>query len=203
MSYTASAQEEVAEDIEQAIDYADRTFSYGMRAGLNFSTFGEAEVLNPDRMTGLHIGLFARYEFSDVVGARVELIYSMQGARADEFSVFNDYAINLNYLNVPILLELTFADRVTVEAGPYVGFLVSSKQSFVGIDQTAAPVDIDDDETNTVDLGLALGATYNFNARWGLGLRYNIGFIDALGDAFLNDASGGNSVLQITTHYNF
>ncbi|ELR70093.1 hypothetical protein C900_04090 [Fulvivirga imtechensis AK7] len=196
-------QEGVEQDVEQTVEYVKENVNFGLRAGLNFSSFVDDEVLNADRLAGVHLGFYGRYNFSNRVAAKAELIYSMQGARADEFSVFDSYAVNLNYLKIPVLGELTFGDAVTVELGPYIAFLLDSRQSFKGLSPSDNPLDVSEDDTNSVDLGIAAGLAYKMSDTFSIGARYNHGFIDALGSNFFGRASGQNSVIQISGFYAF
>ncbi|MGK7394906.1 MAG: porin family protein [Candidatus Cyclobacteriaceae bacterium M3_2C_046] len=195
--------EEPIEEIDQAINYLDRNVNFGLRGGLNFSSFNDDQVLNADLMSGLHIGVFGRFRISRYLAAKAELIYSMQGARADEFAIFENYAVNLDYLKIPILGEFIFGNKFVVELGPYFGFLLDSRQSFKQLEPINGDFNVSEDDTNTVDIGFAVGGIYYFNQQWGAGIRYNQGFADALGDDFFQGASGANTVLQLSMLYHF
>lgn len=197
------AQQGTEQEVEETVDFVKRNVDFGFRAGVNFSSFSDDNVLNADRLAGLHVGFFGRHSLSERLAVKGELIYSMQGARADEFSVFESYAINLNYLNIPVLAELTFGQNVRFELGPYVGILLDSRQSFKGLRQPDTPLDVSEDDTNWIDLGVAVGMAYRMSESFSLGARYNHGFIDALGSGFFGRASGQNSVIQISGFYSF
>ncbi|MCB0643423.1 MAG: hypothetical protein KDC44_17355, partial [Phaeodactylibacter sp.] len=58
-------------------------FSYGVKTGLNFNTFrGPLETANGvdveeyDNTTGFHVGALFNLAFTDLMGARFELLYS-------------------------------------------------------------------------------------------------------------------------------
>lgn len=193
---------DVEEEVDEAISYLDRNVNFGARAGINISSFTDDQAFNADNMLGLHIGVFGRYRVGSHLAGKLELIYSMQGARADEFSIFKDYAINLNYLKIPVLAEVIFNNKLFVEIGPYFGFLVGSNQSFEDLEQDGS-FNVNADETNTVDIGFAIGATYYISDLWGIGARYNQGFADALGEEFFQDATGANSIIQMSAFYHF
>lgn len=195
--------EQAEQEVDDAISYLDRNVAFGARAGINLSTFNDDQALNADQMLGLHLGVFGRYRFGEHLAAKLELMYSMQGARADEFSVFKEYAVNLNYLKVPVLAEVIFNNKVFVEVGPYFGFLLDSSQSFEELEENQSSFNVSEDDTNPLDLGFAVGVNYYLSDIWGLGARYNQGFADALGDDFFQDASGANSVIQFSTIYHF
>ena len=137
---------------------------------------------------------------------KAELLYTTLGARADEFYVFDDYSVNLNYLQFILTGEFEVANGFRLELGPYLGVLLSSRQSFGDLDINVAEdgrLQADADDTNFVDVGFVIGSTYTFQSGFGLGLRYQQGFADALGSDFFQSASGSNSVIQLSTVYTF
>ncbi len=200
--------EKAGQDAEQAIDkaeeFAQKNLDFGARVGLNFSTLNSNEVFNADPKTGLSLGLFTRYRFSKSLSAKLELLYSMMGARDDEFSIFKDYTINLNYLAIPILAEFMPVNNLRVELGPYFSVLLSSRQSFGELlPEGTVRVNTSKDAVSSVDVGFAAGLTYEFPSGFGLGARYTQGFANALGKNFFGGASGANSSFQIAGYYTF
>ena len=80
---------------------------------------------------------------------------------------------NLNYLNVPLMIQFKSDGGFYGEAGPYVGFLLSGKykQNVSGVKSES---DIKDYFKST-DLGAALGIGYMMKSGFGIGARYNMG----------------------------
>lgn len=194
---------QVEQKIEQAEDYLDRKAEFGVRAGFNFSTFNDAETFNPDSQTGLHLGLYGRYLWTERLSGKAEVLYSSLGARSDEFYIFDDYSIHLNYLQLILAGEFEVANGFRLELGPYLGVLVGSQQSFGGLDITREGVEADADKTNFVDVGLVIGSTYTFDSGFNVGVRYQQGFADALGNEFFQSASGSNANVQISIGQTF
>jgi len=197
------ARQEVKQEVDEVISYVDRNFNFGLKGGLNFSTFNDAEVINSDVQTQFHIGLYGRFNFTRRLSAKAELLFSKKGTRADEFAFFEDYSIDLDYISLPIMAEFGITDNVSIELGPYFAVLVSSRQSFHELKNNAERFDVSQDETNFVDVGMGAGVTYTANNGLGIGVRYTQGFADALGKEFFRSASGANSVLQVSAYYEF
>lgn len=195
--------EELDESVEQAIDYVERNFNFGVKAGLNFSTLNDNEYLRSNAQTRLHLGVFSRYRISNRISAKAELLYSMMGAKSNRFSIFDDYTLDLNYLSLPIMAEFNITDRIALELGPYVSVLLSSRQSFSNLNENVDRVDVDNDQVNYVDVGAGIGVLYTLPTGFGAGIRYTQGFADALGDDYFGSASGSNSVTQLSVYYNF
>lgn len=201
--------EESAQDAEQAINQAEefvqRKMDIGIRTGLNFSSLNDNEILDSDPQTGLHLGLFGRYQLSRRLSAKIELLYSSQGARDDQFSIFEGYSIDLNYLTLPVLAEFMIVNNLRIELGPYIAVLVGSRQSFSDLQSEGGYelIDTSEAETNFVDAGFGVGTSYSFASGFGLGIRYNQGFVNALGNDFFGGASGSNTVFQASAYYSF
>lgn len=195
--------EELEESVDQAIDYVDKNFNFGVKAGLNFSTLNSNEILRSNSQTRLHLGVFTRYRLTNRIVAKAELLYSMMGARSNRFSIFDDYRIDLNYLSLPIMAEFNITDRLALEIGPYVSVLLSSRQSFSNLNENVDRVNVNNDQVNYIDVGAGIGALYTFPNGIGAGLRYTQGFADALGNDYFGSASGSNSVTQASVYYNF
>lgn len=197
------AAQEVEQTIDEVGDYLERKAEFGVKAGLNFSTFNDAETFNPDSQTGLHLGLYGRYLWSERLSGKVEVMYSSLGARADEFYIFDDYSIHLNYLQLIVTGEFEVVNGFRLELGPYLGVLLGAQQSFGGLDITREGIEADADKTNFVDVGFVIGSTYTFDSGFNLGVRYQQGFADALGSDFFQSASGSNSNVQISIGQTF
>ncbi|MBC7920550.1 MAG: PorT family protein, partial [Ferruginibacter sp.] len=112
---------------------------------------------------------------------------------------------NLNYIQVPILASLT-AGPVSIQAGPYVSYLVSAKIKNVRVDNNGVPVnsgsttgtELNREDFSTIDYGLAGGLALDVKG-FQLGVRYNLGLREiGQGQAASFVASGAkNSVAQL------
>ena len=194
---------QVEEKLDDVAEYLERKAEFGVKAGFNFSSFNDAEVFRPDRQTGIHLGAYGRYLWSQRLSGKVELLYSSLGARSDEFYIFDDYSIHLNYVQLILSGEIALTKEFRLELGPYLGVLVGSQQSFGDLDVAREGLEADADDTNFVDVGFVIGSSYGFDSGFNVGLRYQQGFADALGNEFFRSASGSNSNIQISLGYTF
>jgi hypothetical protein len=180
---------------------------------------------------GADVGLFAEFKFSDLFSIQPMVEYSSQGGKKDGLQAFPtpaqiaagyqqqgqqappylyanyNSAAKLNYLMVPILAKFgwTFAKtspwRIYVDAGPFVGFLLSAHQVTSGMSpfyadaagQQELPYGTQpfDGDTNIKDQL----HTVNLGAEANVGLRYKFGssaiFIEGGGNyGFLNIQKG-------------
>ncbi len=137
----------------------------GIKSGLNVYNIHNDNGVKYDSKTGLHLGLLAHIHLNKIWAVQPELVYSAQGAKY----IFSnsETKLNLNYINVPVLLQYMFDNGFRLQAGPQVGFLISAK--------TGNGTDVKDNFKG-IDFGLGLGAGY-IKPSTGLGVdvRYNPG----------------------------
>jgi len=148
---------------------------FGLIAGPNFSTLN-SNFFEGQYRVGFHAGVFGQIKFSDKWAFRPEIFYSQQGmTMRDEPGSYTKFKNYNNYINLPIQLEYFFNDRISVQFGPGLGFLLRAREilEYPGNDGT-------EDVTDTyhrIDVGLYLGIEYSFNDHFGLGLRFYTGFM--------------------------
>ncbi|MEY3051097.1 MAG: hypothetical protein RLY31_882 [Bacteroidota bacterium] len=143
----------------------------GFKAGLNFNTFrGPTEQSSSDQSserfdlnTGFHVGATLTYEATDLMGARVELLFTQKGGRrsyegpsyyrlleADRSSSWvsgmrkMDVSVNHSYLDIPLAGYFRPVPFLEVYAGGSVGVLLSAtgfgELRFGGSAQTFPPL---------------------------------------------------------------
>lgn len=175
---------------------------FGGKLGGNFYTLGGDDVEGSDIKSkiGFHFGFLANIPVSGHFSVQPELVYSIQGAKAENVNGVSGDRINfnLNYINVPVLLQFTSDGGFYGEFGPQVGFLMSAKRDFK-IGATSGDIDIKDD-LKGIDFSLALGTGYKCNNGFGAGARYNLGLSN------LNDDNSGdlkNRGFQVGVFYMF
>jgi opacity protein-like surface antigen len=128
---------------------------FGFNVGYNNSTVSSTYD-SAEAGSGFNVGFAADYYFSDRWSIRGKLIYDQKGwdngfiTDLDSGNTFfTDY--NLNYLTVPVMANWHFGKKRNwyLDFGPYVGFLMSAKDTEFELDLK--------DGFNSTDFGLALG----------------------------------------------
>lgn len=164
---------------------------FGVKAGVNIAS---AEVEDGDDLNskvGLHIGGLAHIHISQHFALQPELVFSMQGGKAEDN---DDVKLKLNYINVPVLAQYMINDGFRLQTGPQLGFLVGaeSKVGDVEVDQK--------DNYSTIDFSWTFGAGYLFPSGFGVDARYNHG-ISNISD--VNAVEVRNRVFQFGLFYQF
>ena len=157
--------------------------NFGVKAGLNLSTWNYDDAsLRP----GFHAGGFATVQFSRMFAVQPEVMYSMEGAAwegkldAFGFSLANAKVTStVHKLNVPVMLQFTPISMLTIEAGPQFGFNLAvshhSKSNIAGIVETESDVDVDKENYNMFEMGIAAGLKLNLTRNMAIGARYVYG----------------------------
>lgn len=140
----------------------------GIKGGLNAYTIKANNDANFNTKVSFHVGLIGHIHLSKQFALQPELVYSIQGTQYS--LVGEDVKLNLNYVNVPLLLQYMFDNGFRLQAGPQLGILASAKSE---VNNTNT--DVKDDYEN-IDLGLGVGASYvNPKSNFGVDIRYNHG----------------------------
>lgn len=214
---------------------------FGAKAGLNVSSLRgnyPKDVDETKSRIGFHIGGFAEYEIDDKFSLQPELLISTQGG---SFEVRNDYydssmgnyyesftqTPKLTYLNLPIMLKYKVLEKLSIEFGPQIGYLIGAKSKWEYVDSTnpneneTIEVDMLKDgtytfggttvqikpKTNRLDFGLNIGSSYDLTEQLFVQARYNLGL-----SAFDKNSTNGtstnswdlkNSVIQVSAGYRF
>src|SRR5690349_8776344 len=124
--------------------------TFGVKAGLNIYDINNDNGVDYASRAGVNAGLLGHIHLAQHWAVQPELVYSLQGAKGSGAS--SEVRNNLNYINVPVLLQYMFDNGFRLQAGPQAGFLVNANQK-VG---SEAPNDIKDNFTGA-DLGLSMG----------------------------------------------
>lgn len=150
---------------------------FGLKAGLNIADLKVENGADLDPRASFYIGGLAHIHMTRNFALQPELYFSSQGAKSDD----PDYSINLNYINLPILVQYMTGTGFRLQTGPQIGALLSAKQK-LGSTSTNMK-----DDFNSIDFSWAFGAGFVSNSGLGIDARYNLG---------LNDIAEGNSKVQ-------
>ena len=165
----------------------------GIKGGVNFYNINNDNAASYDSKIGFNLGLLGHIHVAKHFALQPEIQYSAQGAKYSDNN--GDNKINLNYINVPVLLQYMWDNGFRLQAGPQAGILVSAKS-----DLNDNKVDIKNNY-KPLDLGLSFGASY-IHPSTGVGIdaRYNLG----LSNINENTASKStNRGVQVSLFYIF
>ena len=155
--------------------------SFGVKAGLNLANLHSKfmdETESADFKAGLHAGVFARFSIAQAIAFQPELIFSMEGAKESEDD--EDTKLNLDYIQLPLMLQFGSASGFYAEVGPGLGYLISAKAKTEILGEEIEE-DIKDD-MEKLNITGNVGVGYAMQNGFGVGVRYSHGFSNLLKD---------------------
>ena len=189
---------------------AQQEVKFGPKAGVNFANLN-GDVEDNKMLIGFHVGAFAEIKFNDKFAIQPEILYSAQGAKVKEsgtemmMGVPVNYTAEgtakLNYINVPIMAKYYITESFAVEAGPYVGFLMTAESEYEtsitagGVTQTEKSTEDMKDSSNSIDFGVGVGASFNLDNGFFIGARYNLG-LSKVGKEYTENVGGTNFTVE-------
>lgn len=171
---------------------ANAQAKFGVKAGANLANIVGDDAEDAKMKIGFNVGALAQVPITANFVFQPEVVFSAQGAKSDDDG--DDYKLNLNYINVPLLAKFISPSGFVAETGPQVGFLMSAKAKADG-----ESIDVKESFKKT-DFSWALGLGYQSPAGFGVNARYNLGLskLDEEGDAKIK-----NGVIQVGVSYVF
>ncbi len=177
---------------------------FGVKLGLNNPKIsGDFAELGQTTKIGFNLGGFAEIGISDKLFIQPELLFSTQGTNIKESEFLEKTKWNLNYLNIPLMAKYYVVDKLSIEAGPQFGFLLSAKVKYTDSEYDES-VSLDVKEGfKSIDFGFNIGGGYDFTDNFSLGLRYNFGLSNIVKSELGEGADAKNSVLALSAMYKF
>jgi hypothetical protein len=146
-------------------------FHVGLKGGVNMYKM-EGKSFNEEFKHSYNAGLFAEINFSKKVGIQPEIIWNQtQTQTSTRFKdIYNDgvgelKGVTLNYLSIPLLLNVSPSRLVTFQAGPQFGVLINKDQNLLQNGKNAF---------KSGDLSMLGGLQFNLGG-FKLGGRYTVG----------------------------
>lgn len=135
--------------------------SAGLKLGTSFSSVqvsGGGVSISTSNRTAFNFGGYARIDLPSSFKLQPEFLYQGMGGTIDGATINNDY------LTVPILLQYAVTKNFSLEAGPQIGLLVSSKSQGEDVKE----------EFKSSDLQMLVGASVGLTGKIGVGVRYGM-----------------------------
>lgn len=149
-------------------------------------------------------GLLMEYKFTPRFAIAPEVVFASQGGKfkavksilgIDLGQKDKSFTYNTNYVNIPVMLKFYATPELSIDFGPQLGINVYSKCSVEGADKA---IDLKHN-TNAVDFGVGMGATYNLTENAFLQARYTLGVTNT----FKGDGDVKNGAIQVAFGYKF
>ena len=183
---------------------ASAQMELGVKCGFGASWIPHTQLIGYERImphNGFSGGLVADYLF-DYVSLQAELLYAAKG-HSDRSYQDGKYSRDLNYLNLPLYCGYRITDRMTIMAGPELGYLLS------------CDVRQDDDKwdgkSDCYPFNIGIAAQFNFmitdhfgfdvKGYYGLSKTFSVPYTTP--DGVEHEDKGRNAGFQISLCYKF
>jgi len=152
----------------------------GAKAGLNLASVNGDDTDDVDGRTAFHVGGVVNIEISELFAVQPEIVYSAQGftqtVDLGDLGSFESTA-RLDYINIPVLADITLIEGLSLQGGPQFGINVTSEVEVNG--ETGEL-----DGIESLDIAAAIGAQYELP----MGLFFQLRYVTGLTEI----AEGGN-----------
>lgn len=219
--------------------------NYGFKVGGNLSNLSGDYPNDPDpeissdnkSILGVNLGFFLEYGLSRNFSIQPELLLSTQGSNFEiKEEYFDDFTnqterasltqtTNLTYINLPVMFKYHINDKIDIEFGPQIGYVIGAKTNFDYEDENypedneSITIDLLSDGSatflgeriewrgtlNRLDYGLNLGVSYDFTNKLFAQARYYYGLstLDENSTFGVDYSSWDlkNSVIQLSLGY--
>lgn len=150
---------------------------FGVKAGLNLANLYTSDAKSSDMLVGFNAGFFYKIPVTNSFTIQPELYVTTKGATVNYNNLLlnGSAKFNLTYIELPILFIANVNELVNIQFGTYIAYLVDGKvknESSLGIFNFEQNINIDN--YNRIDAGLAVGAGLDFGAV-SVGARFNLG----------------------------
>jgi hypothetical protein len=162
----------------------------GIKAGPTLSLAESASVIyNPADLWAAKFGLFITFPIVPRISLQPEAYFAMKGTRYYDSGWRSEETVRLNYLEIPILLNIhILRETLEVFIGPYFGLLVHSTANDDNHHWTWW-----DNRVAKTDYGLSAGLRYHVLKYFFTELQMNAGFRKAVYDPQFPDGGPHNN----------
>ena len=187
---------------------------FGAKAGLGLSSISGLE--GAKNLIGFNIGGFAEIGLDDKFSFQPELLFTSAGAKSSYSEISGGYTgsyslkLSFSHINIPLMLKYKVADKISLEAGPQIGFLIGAKTtedetvtSSVSVIKSTSTTSTDKSVWNKTSFGLNIGGGYDLTKNLNLGLRYSLGLSKLQKDLVAGETALKNNVLWLNLGYKF
>ena len=176
----------------------------GGRLGVNMSNFRGEETDDFSFSLGFNAAVAGKYAINTMFSAAPELGVDF---RRVTNSKEDDFTFSAWVLQIPLMFRANLTPEFYVEAGPEIGFILSSKAEFEGPNMTEEEIEAFKhnfgntmtefnmfEDTKTFEFGIAAGLGYTVIPNLDVNFRFVMGFTNTFEDLDLGEAGGSEEV---------
>ncbi|MFH4965779.1 porin family protein [Gaetbulibacter sp. M235] len=179
---------------------AQNEIRIGVKGGVNLSGL-HTQFGTTTSNQGLNIGGIFELELNNSLSLYTELLYNKKGGvfypENTKSSTNISLDTELHYLDIPIQVKFSFLNKLSIDFGPQIGFLLNSK-GIIGNSISDNGKEVKFSNTNSIEFALNGGFSYKLSNALILQSRYSYGMTKV----FKNERVK-NSVISLSIGYFF
>ncbi|WP_026462962.1 porin family protein [Adhaeribacter aquaticus] len=171
---------------------------FGLKGGLNRTSINDEQMVQDSEAKprmGFHIGGLAHIHLNDTWAVQPEVMYSKEGA--EYTSPIYTGKTDLNYINVPVLLQYMVGTGLRIQTGPQVGYLTSAKY------EQTNNVETKKNDIQNGNAAWVFGLGYLTKSGFGIDGRFNLGLSDIYKDGVYPGKAARTRAGQLGIFYQF
>ena len=186
---------------------AQKTFTFGPKVGVDY-THWWGKNINDESALSYQAGVFMEYRMNNKFAIAPEVVFAAHNRpKMERHSWMNEYpacdgdvttSYHTNYINIPVMLKYYATSSLSIDLGPQFGFKVYDRYTDKWEERGNEMKEKHNMYHRSFDFGLGLGATYNFNEKVFVQLRYTLGLVPLYKDG---NARNGNAQLSIGVRF--
>lgn len=193
--------------------YSQSNVKYGLGGGMGMSNlipkafgsnFNDLPIFNHDPIMSYNLNAYIGIRPNEKFGLSFEPGYSRRGGKIGLLPgiISGNVSWQMEYIQLPALLDFYVTDRISVSAGPELSWRVDSNADYLGL--------ISDNLDHKFSAGMLAGIQFELHENIDVGVRYHraltpVASIDlpGIGDWLKPKLSLHNQYLQLVARYRF
>lgn len=181
---------------------AQKTITFGPKVGINY-THQWGENINDESALNYQAGVFMEYRLNNKFAIAPEVVFATHKRPkwewhdswlSEEPTRDVTTTSQVNYINIPVMFKYYATPSLSIDLGPQFGFKVYGKSTDKWKNSSGNWKEKHDIGVRSLDFGLGLGATYNFNEKVFVQVRYTLGLVPLYHGT---NARNGNAQLSV------
>jgi hypothetical protein len=181
---------------------AQKNFTIGPKVGVDY-THWWGKNINDESALSYQAGVFMEYRLNNKFAIAPEVVFAAHNRPKMEWQDWwmNEYpardiitTYHTNYINIPVMFKYYVTSKLSIDLGPQFGLKVYDKYTDKWEEGGKKMKEKHNMGNRSFDFGLGLGATYNFNEKVFVQLRYTLGLVPLYKGG---NARNGNAQLSI------
>ncbi len=153
------------------VNLGAQTFLGGVLVGINTSQITGDDLGGYNKLSPT-LGGFIRLKLDEKIALQLEIAYLGKGSHKNirpKDSIPTLYLLRLHYIEVPLVFQYDYSDKLNFESGPSFGIFFGSREEDTFGDMSG--IYSSREQFKPFDLSFTVGGTWKFNETWSFNIR--------------------------------